>query len=189
MTGELTAIAHALTEIQAFPEGATCLLRFDCIPAMLLAAGVFKPKVESALVSEVREMWLSTAEKYELLHMHVKGHARIYGNVQADANADRGTTENTGTFQYRTIAELGGSVRFAELYHPGDCGLDSDLERKYAGKKKAKKQQTFARFEDAHKRAIQNHLRHLGCKGDKAAKILATIDSHETTGCESRNCS
>ena len=73
-------------------------------------------------------------------------------------------------------------MRFAELYHSGDCGLDSDLERKYAGKRKATKKRKFEKSEDAHKRAIQNHLRQLGCRGDKAARIIATIDEGDGLG-------
>jgi len=43
MTGELTGIYKALQEIQnTVPCGARVLLRFDCIPALMLASGIWK---------------------------------------------------------------------------------------------------------------------------------------------------
>ena len=123
----------------------------------------------------MRALWREVAAEYSLTHMHAKGHSKVYGNVRADKKAERGAVEDTEGFQYRAVSEVGGIVRFAELYHPGDCGLAADLERKYAGKKKAAKQKKFADHSDAHRRAIQNHLRHLGCKGERATKILANI--------------
>ena len=127
-------------------------------------------------------MWLNTAEKYELLHMHAKNHANIYGNVRADKAADKGAVTTSEAREHKDVPDLGGLLRFAELYHSGDCGLDSDLERKYAGKRKALKKRKFERFEDVHMRAIQNHLRQLGCRGDKAARIIATIDEDSGLG-------
>jgi len=175
MTGELTAIAKALSEIRTLPTGSVCLIRFDCIPAMMLATGIFKSKASMPLVTEVSALWREVAAEYSLVHMHVKGHTKIYGNVQADKNAEKGAAENTDGFLYRTVAEFGGGVRFAELYHTGDCGLDADLERKYAGKKKACKKKKFATETNSHRRAIQNHLRHLGCRGERATKILEKV--------------
>ena len=107
--------------------------------------------------------------------MHAKGHSGIFGNTRADALADTGAELIEPTYSYLTPSDLGGTVRLSERYTPGDCGQDADLERKYAGKKRTKKNRTAQGVEDGHTRAIRNHLRHLGIHGAKAASILAGI--------------
>ena len=50
MTGELTGICKALQEIQnTVPRGARVLLRFDCIPALMLASGIWKTNLNKKL--------------------------------------------------------------------------------------------------------------------------------------------
>ena len=68
-------------------------------------------------------------------------------------------------FDYSTIDEVGGPVRFAEKYVCGDCGRDCDMERKYAGKKRARKMKKLRNENENHWKAIENHLRHIGAAG------------------------
>ena len=161
MTGELSAIYFALQEIKLTPVGSKCLLRFDCIPAMMLATGVYKNKKNEDLVANVYREWSEVSQSHVLLHQHAKGHANIYGNVRADKAADKGTSAVSEVKEYRAVSELGGLVRFAEYYHASDCGRDCDLERKYAGKARARKHNTFKNNVKNHSRAIEGHLRHL----------------------------
>ena len=107
--------------------------------------------------------------------MHAKGHAGIFGNEKADSLADSGAEHAEALYSYLTLQELGGSARFSERYVPGDCGLDADLERKYAGRQRARKTRAAQGVESGHVRAIRNHLRHLGIQGTKAASILVSI--------------
>jgi ribonuclease HI len=179
MTGELCGIYFALQEIAQMPRGAKVLLRFDCIPAVMIAAGIFKPKTNRELARRVQELWrrVTVDAGVVLIGMHAKGHSKIYGNTKADAMADRGREASQASVLYRTVAEFGGALRFAGTYYPGagDCGKDSELERKYAGKRRARKKRNLRAHENGEMRAIQRHLRQLGITGERAAEIVATI--------------
>ena len=161
MTGELCAILNALKEITLLCNNAKCLIRFDCIPAMMLATGVYRCKKNDALVDLVHTEWKKVAETHVLYHQHAKGHSKIYGNVRADKAAEKGATVGEVQKKYMDVTELGGIVRFVEYYHPGDCGRDCDLERKNAGKVKARRQKVFNKNTDNHYRAILGHARFL----------------------------
>ena len=175
MTAELSALRRAFAEIQTLEAGAACLLRFDCIPALMLAVGCYRPTKNAALVQEIHSLYLEVRSKYTLYFMHAKGHAGILGNEKADRLADSGAELAQAMYSYLTVQELGGSVRFSERYVPGDCGRDADLERKYAGRRRARKTRAAQGVESGHVRAIRNHLRHLGIQGTKAASILGNI--------------
>ena len=91
MTGELTGIYKALKEVQENVEkGGKVLLRFDCIPALMLACGLWKSKVSDALIQTLNSTWSAVTETHEIICMHAKGHTDIYGNKRADALADEG---------------------------------------------------------------------------------------------------
>ena len=166
MTGELTGIYKALKEVQENVEkGGKVLLRFDCIPALMLACGLWKSKVSDALIQTINSTWSAVTETHEIICMHAKGHTDIYGNKRADELADEGAKSESDTFKYRTIDEVGGPVRFAEKYVRGDCGRDCDMERKYAGKKRARKMKKLRNENENHWKAIENHLRHIGAAG------------------------
>ena len=175
MTAELSALRRAFAEIQTLEVGAACLLRFDCIPALMLAVGCYRPKQNVTLVQEIHSLYLEVRAKYTLYFMHAKGHAGMFGNEKADSLADSGAEHAEALYSYLTLQELGGSARFSERYVPGDCGLDADLERKYAGRQRARKTRAAQGVESGHVRAIRNHLRHLGIQGTKAASILVSI--------------
>ena len=175
MTGELWALLMAFREIQTLTAGSVCLVRFDCVPALMMAVGRYRPHKNADLVREVHLLYLEICTKYEVYFMHAKGHSGIFGNTRADALADTGAELDAPVHSYLTPNDLGGSVRLSERYTPGDCGRDADLERKYAGKKRSKKSRTAHAVEDPHTRAIRNHLRHLGIHGARAASILAGI--------------
>ena len=175
MTGELWALLMAFREIQTLTAGSVCLVRFDCVPALMMAVGRYRPHKNADLVREVHLLYLEICTKYEVYFMHAKGHSGIFGNTRADTLADTGAELIEPTYSYLTPSDLGGTVRLSERYTPGDCGQDADLERKYAGKKRTKKSRTAQGVEDGHTRAIRNHLRHLGIHGAKAASILAGI--------------
>ena len=104
-------------------------------------------------------------ETHEIFCMHAKGHTDIYGNKRADALADEGAKSQSDIFKYRAIDEVGGPVRFAEKYVCGDSGRDCDMERKYAGKKRARKMKRLRSESEHHWKAIENHLRHIGAAG------------------------
>ena len=166
MTGELTGIYKALREIQDNIEnGGKILLRFDCIPALMLACGLWKSKSNNALIRILNETWAAVMETHEMICMHAKGHTDIYGNKRADALADEGAKSQSDIFKYRAIDEVGGPVRFAEKYACGDSGRDCDMERKYAGKKRARKMKRLRNESEHHWKAIENHLRHIGAAG------------------------
>ena len=165
MTGELTGIYKALQEFQnTVPRGARVLLRYDCIPALMLASGIWKTHLNKALVEAVHDLWRVVLQKYEVFCMHAKGHSRIFGNTRADALADKGAELALELYEYRTVDELGGPVRFAEKYTPGDCGRECDLEKKYVGKKRARRVTKLheTRRAERHWKAIEGHLRHIG---------------------------
>ena len=175
MTGELWALSIAFREIQTLAADSVCLVRFDCIPALMLAIGAYRPHKNAELVREVHQLYLEIKSKYNVYFMHAKGHSGIHGNTRADALADSGAELAEPEYRYLTPCELGGTVRFSERYTPGDCGHDSDLERKYAGKVSSKKTRTAQGVESGHTRAIRNHLRHLGIHGARAVSIVANI--------------
>ena len=90
-----------------------------------------------------------------------------------------GATLESDAFSYKTIDEFGGAIRFAELYHPADSGRDCDMERKYAGKVRARKNRNFQKKENSHIAAIKSHLRHLGKGGAKVARVLEAIKEED----------
>ena len=166
MTGELTGIYKALREVQEnIEKGGKILLRFDCIPALMLACGLWRSKMNNALVRTLNEMWSAVTETHEIFCLHSKGHTDIHGNKCADALADEGAKAESDVFKFRTIDEVGGPVRFAEKYVCGDCGRDCDMERKYAGKRRARKMKRLRNENEHHWKAIENHLRHIGAAG------------------------
>ena len=66
MTGELTGICKALQEIQnTVPSGARVLLRYDCIPALMLASGIWKTNLNKKLVENVNDLWRAIKKKYD----------------------------------------------------------------------------------------------------------------------------
>ena len=94
-----------------------------------------------------------------MVHQHVKGHSGIFGNLRADRAANKGALAGEVNVEYKSVADLGGALRFAEYYHAGDCGRDCDLERKYAGKARARRVKMHENSERAHARAIRGHAR------------------------------
>ena len=174
MTAELTAIFHALGEVLKLPVGSVCLLRYDCIPALLLAAGILRPKHNVALVQSVHELWKKVCQSHMFYVMHAKGHSGIYGNVQADRLAEKGTKHEEGAHRDRqAVHALGGPVRFADLYVPGDCGRDCDLERKYAGKARAKRAQARSKHTQGTVSAAVAQLRRiLGVSNARAERAI-----------------
>ena len=175
MTGELWGLMVAFREIQTLAPGSVVLVRFDCIPAVMLAVGSYRPHRNAELVHAVHQLYLDIRSKYNVYFMHAKGHSGIFGNTRADALADTGAELDVPVYRYLTPSELGGAVRISERYVCADCGAEADLERKYAGKRRARKTRTAQGVENGHTRAIRNHLRHLGIQGTQAAAILANI--------------
>jgi len=106
--------------------------------------------------------------------MHAKGHSGIYGNVQADRLAEKGTKHEEGAHRDRqAVHALGGPVRFADLYVPGDCGRDCDLERKYAGKARAKRAQARSKHTQGTVSAAVAQLRRiLGVSNARAERAI-----------------
>ena len=133
----------------------------------MLASGIWKTNLNKKLVENVNDLWRAILKNYDVLCMHAKGHSRIFGNTRADTLADEGARLARDSYQYRTTDEFGGPVRFAEKYIPGDCGRDCDLERKYAGKKRARKMKRLHEIQktEQHWKAIESHLRHIGAAG------------------------
>ena len=86
--------------------------------------------------------------------MHAKGHTDIFGNKRADALTDEGAKIDSDETRYRTSDELGGLARIAEKYVVGDSGRDCDLERKYAGKKRARKMKRLRNENEHHSKLV-----------------------------------
>ena len=61
--------------------------------------------------------------------MHAKGHSDRSGNSRADALADKGATAENDEHVYRNVCDLGGVVRFSQMYQAADSGRDCDLEK------------------------------------------------------------
>ena len=108
--------------------------------------------------------------------MHAKGHSDIYGNIRADALADKGATAKIDEYVYRDVVDLGGVVRFSQLYQAADSGRDCDLEKKYAGKKRMKKIKVFTKAIDNRLDTIRKQLRTCGIGANKVAKIMNDIN-------------
>ena len=112
--------------------------------------------------------------------MHAKGHSDIYGNIRANALADKGATSEIDEYIYRDVADLGGVVRFSQLYQAADSGRDCDLEKKYAGKKRMKKLTVFTKATESRLDTVRKQLRTCGLEPNKVAKIMADIHDART---------
>ena len=180
MTAELTAIFQALCEVLKLPDGSVCLLRYDCIPAILLAAGILRPKRNCGLVHRVHTLWQRVCQSHNLYVLHAKGHSAIYGNVQADRLAADGPQhEEGGSRDRKAVQALGGAVRFADLYVPGDCGRDCDLERKYAGKARARRARTRSKHTQGTVSTAVAQLRRILGVSNARAERAVDLAMHE----------
>jgi len=182
MTAELSALFKVFEEIQKLPCNAKCLVRFDCIPAAMMAVGVYKSKTNQRLVSRVHLKWLEVSCSHRVVFMHAKGHSGIHGNVRADTLADKGTHRTNDLFVYRAVADLGGPARVAQFYSPADVGRDCDLERKYAGKKRAKKLQIFSKANESRLDMIRKQLRNIGLSANTTGRLLSEINAAKAAG-------
>jgi ribonuclease HI len=181
ITGELTGLYKAFCEIQKLPSGSVCLVRPDCIPAAMLAVGMFRAKKNTKLIDSVRTKWNEISTCYSVTFMHAKGHSDIYGNIRADDLADKGPAAVNDECTYRDVSDLGGSVRFSRLYHTADSGRDCDMEKKYAGKARTKKIKVFTKATSNRIDTIRKQLRTCGLEADKVAKIMTDINDARLT--------
>ena len=179
MTGELLAILHALAEIQKLPAGSGGLLRFDCIPAIMLAIGAFRARRNVALVEKVHNLWCVVSVTHTIRLLHAKGHARIFGNVRADKLAQEGALLLQPRLVHKSAADMGGVARFAERYSPADCGTVADRERRRLGRRKGERRSTLQHATNSRVRAVQNHLLQLGVSKERAAKIMTLVEDLE----------
>ena len=176
MTGELTGLYKAFCEVQNLPSGSVCLIRPDCIPAVMLAVGAYQATRNTELVTLVHKKWLEISACYSVQFMHAKGHSDIHGNIRADALADKGAKVEKDEYTYRDVVDLGGVVRFSQLYHAADSGRDCDMEKKYAGKKRIKKLTVFTKATENRLDTVRKQLRTCGIEANKVAKIMTDIN-------------
>ena len=181
MTGELTGLYKAFCEVQKLPPGAVCLVRPDCIPAVMLAVGIYQAQKNTELVTAVHQKWLEISACYSVHFMHAKGHSDIYGNIRADALADKGATAENDEYTYRDVVDLGGVVRFSQLYQAACSGRDCDLEKKYSGKKRMKRLQVFTKATASRPDTVRKQLRTCGLEANKVAKIMTDINDARMT--------
>ena len=142
----------------------------------MLAVGIFKAKTNTELIASVKSKWLLVSSQYSVHFMHAKGHSDIYGNIRADKLADKGATAERDEYNYRDIADLGGVVRFSQLYQAGDSGRDCDLEKKYSGKKRTKRIKIFTKATKNRLDTIRKQLRTCGLESARVAQIMHDID-------------
>ena len=89
----------------------------------MLAVGMYTAKKNTELVESVQSKWREISTNFSVKFMHAKGHSDIYGNIRADALADKGPNAENDEYNYRNVADLGGFVRFSRLYHVADAML------------------------------------------------------------------
>ena len=142
---------------------------------------MYTAKKNTELVESVQSKWREISTTYSVKFMHAKGHSDIYGNIRADALADRGTNAENDEYGYRNVADLGGFVRFSRLYHVADAGRDCDMEKTYAGKARAKKIKVFTKATDNRIDTIRKQLRTCGLEADRVAKIMLDINAARLT--------
>ena len=78
------------------PEGTT-LIRFDSEYAAHMATGLWKPKSNVQLVEGVQKALTDARRVASVAFMHVKGHAGIKGNEEADRLASKGRVQARAT--------------------------------------------------------------------------------------------